>query len=193
MQTRKYSRRRAALAVLALLLAVGALGCGHDGDDWQEATSASGNYVVEFPGKPTTETMQLPNSDLSMQLTKVETSDSAFVLSEGDMTGITPKPLDRVVDATIEGMRAQEDAVALGSVTATEISRTTGDFEGVETRSVSFTIDRLVGKKTAIALIFHRNDTLVSAIVVYEGEADPEAAHRFLSSLKSNPAPDSSA
>jgi len=119
MQTRKYSRRRAALAVLALLLAVGALGCGHDGDDWQEATSASGNYVVEFPGKPTTETMQLPNSDLSMQLTKVETSDSAFVLSEGDMTGITPKPLDRVVDATIEGMRAQEDAVALGSVTAT--------------------------------------------------------------------------
>jgi hypothetical protein len=192
MQSSKYSRR-AALAVLALLITVGVIGCGREGNDWQEATSASGNYVAEFPGQPTTETMQLPNRDLSMQLTKVDTGDSAFVLSEGDLTGFTPKPLDGVVDATIEGMRAEEDAAALGSVTVTEISRTTGDFEGVETRSVSFTIDRLVGKKTVAALIFHRNDTLVSAIVVYEGEADPEAAQRFLSSLKSNPAPDSSA
>jgi hypothetical protein len=52
-----HSWHRAALRLLMLLLAVAAVGCGPAEPEWQEATSASGNYVAEFPAKPTTRTI----------------------------------------------------------------------------------------------------------------------------------------
>src|SRR4029078_495891 len=49
--------RRAALALSVLLITTATVGCGTEqvtqrvvGPEWQEATSASGNYVAEFPG-----------------------------------------------------------------------------------------------------------------------------------------------
>jgi hypothetical protein len=183
MQTKKSRHRWAALTLLMLLVA--GVGCARDGLDWQEATSATGNYVAEFPGKPTMKRDQpTPRGDRVMQMAEVESGDDYFALFEAALNGIVPQPLDVAIDGSIEGVRAYEDSAALGPVTVTGISRTTGDFEGVETRKVTYTLDRLLGKKTVTALSFYRNDAMVVATVVYEGDADSEAVDRFLSSLR---------
>ncbi len=77
-------------------------------------------------------------------------------------------------------------------MTATEISRTTGDFEGVETRKFRV---KLVGRggvdwAALNGLLFYRDDVIVSAIVVTDADIEPSLAERFLSSLKSKPEPD---
>jgi hypothetical protein len=71
MQTKKKRYRWATLTVLIVLMAAAAVWVGREGSDWQEATSASGDYVIEFPGKPSTKTMPIPDSDSSTQLTRL--------------------------------------------------------------------------------------------------------------------------
>jgi len=186
MQTMK----KTALAVLMLLMAVAAVGCVKDAAGWPEATSASGNYVVQFPHEPTTESMKIPNTELSMQLTQSEDDSGYYALAETDLNGVAPNPLDFAVDSSIQGARAKMATKASGPVTATEISRTTGDFVGVETRQfrVKLTGD---GMEYALnGLVFYRDDAIVNAIVVTDADAEPGLAERFLSSLKSKPDPD---
>jgi hypothetical protein len=77
-------------------------------------------------------------------------------------------------------------------VAAREISRTTGDFEGVETRKFRV---KLVGRggsdwAALSGLVFYRDDVIVNAIVVTDANIEPSLAERFLSSLKSKPEPD---
>jgi hypothetical protein len=181
----KNRHRWAPLTLSILLMTAASVGCGRDGPDWQEATSATGNYVMEFPGKPTVKRDQpTPRGDRVLQMTAVGSDERYFGLTEAALNGIVPKSLDVAIDGSIEGVRADEDSAALGPVTATEISRTTGDFEGVETRKVTYTLDRLLGKKTVTSLLFYRNDAMVMAVVVYEGDADSGAVDRFLSSLR---------
>ena len=182
--------RRQALAVLLLLIAAAVVGCGHDGLNWQGATSASGNYVIEFPEPPTTETMKIPNTDLSTHLTQSEADTGYYALAETDLNGITPNPLDMAVDASIEGARARLAAKDSATVTATEISRTTGDFEGVETRQYRVNLTGSDGNFVINGLLFYREDEIVNAIVVNDSDSDPTFAEHFLSSLKSTPEPD---
>ena len=146
---------------------------------------------VEFPGQPSTQTMQIPDSDLSMQLTDFESDSGYFALAETALNGITPYPLDVVVDRSIENARAKMESRHSSPVAAREISRTTGDFEGVETRKFRV---KLVGRGGAnwaalTGLLFYRDDAIVSAFVVTEANIDPSSADRFLSSLKSQPEP----
>jgi hypothetical protein len=72
MQTKKNRYRWATLTLLIVLMTAAAVWFGRDRADWQEATSATGDYVIEFPAQPSTETMPVPNSDLSTQLTDLE-------------------------------------------------------------------------------------------------------------------------
>jgi hypothetical protein len=186
MQT-KMIRRRAALALLVLLITAAAAACGHGGSDWQEVTTASGSYIAEFPGKPTTETQKVPDRDFTMQFTHFDVGGSSFAVAETALNGVAPYSLDDAVDGAIENMRSKEEAESGGTVTATELSRTPGDFEGVETRKFS---SRIAGNGTqweVSGLIFYRDDIMVTALVVFDGEADPESAQRFLSSLKTKP------
>ena len=189
MQSEKNSRR-AGLAVLLLLIGAAVVSCAHDGLTWQEASSASGNYVIDFPEQPSTETTKIPNTDLSMQLTQAEADTGYYALAETDLNGITPNPLDVAVDASIEGARARMAAKGSSTVTATEISRTTGDFEGVETRQYRVTLAGGGGNYVINGLLFYRDDEIVNAIVVNNSDSDPALAEHFLSSLKSKPEPD---
>jgi len=116
------------------LITAAAVWCGRDRADWQEATSATGDYVIEFPGQPSTETMQIPDSALSTRLTDLEADSGYYALAETNLIGITPNPLDVVVDSSIENARAKMESRHSSPVAAREISRTTGDFKGVETR-----------------------------------------------------------
>ena len=182
-------RRSISLAILVLsLVAAGCRSSGPappalTGPEWQEATSASGNYVAEFPGKAKAETQQVPGSDLSISFTTFESGGDAFTLSETALNGVAPYPLDDAVDGAVESARAGQEA-EWGAVTATERSRTTGDFEGVETRRFSYDLAGGDEKVTMSALIFYRDDVIVQAIMVSDEESDAEAADRFLSSVK---------
>jgi hypothetical protein len=192
MQTKKSRYRWATLTLLIVLMTAAAVWCGRDGADWQEATSATGDYVIEFPGPPSTETMQLPDSDLSTQLTALEADSGYYVRAETALNGITPNPLDVAVDSSIENARAKMESRHSTPVAARQISRTTGDFEGVETRKFRV---KLVGRGGAdwaalTGLLFYRDDVIVSAIVVTDPNFEPSLAERFLSSLKSKPESD---
>ena len=187
---RMKTSRPAALAVLMLLMIAAAVGCAKEGNDWHEATSATGNYIAEFPEPPTTESTKIPNTDLSMQLTQSEADTGYYAIAETALNGITPNELDFAVDNSIEGARAKLATKSDGAVTATEVSRTTGDFEGVETREYRV---NLTGGGTDFALdglIFYRDDTIVNAIVVTDADIHTTFAEHFLSSLKSAPEPD---
>jgi hypothetical protein len=167
------SLRWATLTLLIVLMTAAAVWCGRDGADWQEATSATGDYVIEFPGQPSTE-RQIPDSDLSTQLTDLEADSGYYALAETALNGITPNPLDVVVDSSIENARAKMESRHSSPVAAREISRTTGDFEGVETRKFRV---KLVGRGgvdwTALnGLLFYRDDVIVSAIVVTDADID---------------------
>jgi hypothetical protein len=143
MQTKKSRYRWATLTLLIVLITAAAVWCGRDRADWQEATSATGDYVIEFPGQPSTETMQIPDSALSTQLTDLEADSGYYALAETALIGITPNPLDVVVDSSIENARAKMESRHSSPVAAREISRTTGDFKGVETRKFRV---KLVGR-----------------------------------------------
>ena len=177
------TRHRAWLALLVLLSTVAAVGCGSAAPEWQEATTASGNYTAEFPGKPTTRTQAVPGSDLSIQFTEFESGKNSFAISETALNGITPYPLDEAVDGSIESARAGEESSSGRTVTATDISRTTGDFEGVETRRYSVNLVGGDANWTIDGLIFYRDDAIVAPTVVSKGASDPESVDRFLSSL----------
>ena len=192
MQTKKSRYRWATLTLLTVLITAAAVWCGRDRADWQEATSATGDYVIEFPGQPSTETMQIPDSALSTRLTDLEADSGSYALAETNLIGITPNPLDVVVDSSIENARAKMESRHSSPVAATEISRTTGDFKGVETRKFRV---KLVGRGGAdwaalTGLLFYRNDVIVSAFVVTDANIEPSLAERFLSSLKSKSEPD---
>jgi hypothetical protein len=178
------NRHRTSFSLVVLVLTVAAVGCGHTETKWHEAKSASGNYVAEFPGEPTTRTQTAPGSDMSIQLTLLESEGNAFNLSETALQGNAPYPLDDAVDMSVESARAGQEKSAGRTVTATELSRTTGDFEGVETRRFSYTL--VVGDARAImsSLLFYRDDVIVQAIVVSDSEADSEAVNHFLSSVR---------
>lgn len=188
------SWRRAALALVVLLFSVAAVGCGPfqltelaervTGPEWQEATSTSGNYVAVFPGKPRTTTESVPGTDLSVDLVLFESGDDAFALSELAMNGIEPNPLDEAVDGAIEGARAALES-EWDTVTATEVSRTNGEFEDVESRRYSC---HLVGEGhefVASGLMFYRDDVLVHAMTVTDKNVDAKVIERFLSSVRS--------
>jgi hypothetical protein len=180
---------RGTLTLLVSLVA--AVACGHDTIDWQETTSATGNYVIEFPGQPNTGTMPIPNSDRSPQLTDLEADTGYYALSETPLTALTPNSLDSVVDASIENARKKLASKHGGSVLATEVSRSTGDFEGVETRRYRENLVVGGGVGAAVTgLAFYRNGAMVYAVVVTDFDIDPELAQHFLSSLRSKPAPD---
>ncbi len=192
MQTKKNRYRWTTLTLLIVLMTAAAVWLGSDRADWQGATSATGDYVIEFPGQPSTETMQIPDSDLSMQLTALEADSGYYALFETALNGITPNPLDVAVDSSIESARAKMESRRSSPVAVREISRTTGDFEGVETRKFRV---KLVGRGGAdwaalSGLVFYRDDVIVSAIVVTDPYIEPSLAERFLSSLKSKPEPD---
>ena len=192
MQTKKSRYRWATLTLLTVLITAAAVWCGRDRADWQEATSATGDYVIEFPGQPSTETMQIPDSALSTRLTDLEADSGYYALAETNLIGITPNPLDVVVDSSIENAQAKMESRHSSPVAATEISRTTGDFKGVETRKFRV---KLVGRGGAdwaalTGLLFYRNDVIVSAFVVTDANIEPSLAERFLSSLKSKSEPD---
>jgi len=176
MQTKKSRYRWATLTLLTVLITAAAVWCGRDRADWQEATSATGDYVIEFPGQPSTETMQIPDSALSTRLTDLEADSGYYALAETNLIGITPNPLDVVVDSSIENAQAKMESRHSSPVAATEISRTTGDFKGVETRKFRV---KLVGRGGAdwaalTGLLFYRNDVIVSAFVVTDANIKPE-------------------
>jgi hypothetical protein len=176
MQTKKSRYRWATLTLLIVLITAAAVWCGRDRADWQEATSATGDYVIEFPGQPSTETMQIPDSALSTRLTDLEADSGYYALAETNLIGITPNPLDVVVDSSIENAQAKMESRHSSPVAATEISRTTGDFKGVETRKFRV---KLVGRGGAdwaalTGLLFYRNDVIVSAFVVTDANIKPE-------------------
>ena len=192
MQTKKNRYRWATLTLLIVLMIAAAVWFGRDGADWQEATSATGDYVIEFPGQPSTETMQIPDTDLSTQLTDLEADSGYYALAETALNGITPNPLDVFVDGSIENARAKMESRHSTPIAAREISRTKGDFDGVETRKFRV---KLVGRGGAdwaalSGLLFYRDDVVVSAIVATGADIEPSLAERFLSSLKSKPEPD---
>jgi hypothetical protein len=172
-----------------LLLAVIAVGCGSSrlteltGPKWQEATSASGNYVAEFPGPPKTETKPIPGSDLSIQMVTFEAGGDAFTLTETALNGIAPYPLDEAVDGAIENSRLGQEP-DWGTVTATERSRTTGDIEGLETREYRYDLVGEDDKMMIGGVIFYDGDIIVHAMTVTDSESDAEAVDRFLSSLR---------
>ena len=183
---------RALLGLVLSSLTVVAVGCGSDesakpkAPEWQESISATGHYAATFPRTPTTRTQTLPGNDLGTQLTAVDTENTSYILSETALHGTIPNSLDKGVDNAIEKLRAAEQASSPGQVvTASVVSRTTGSFEGAETRRVTY---RLTGSDpvTIDALMFYRNDTIVQAVVVQKGEADSASADRFLSSLKTH-------
>ncbi|WP_319455482.1 MULTISPECIES: hypothetical protein [unclassified Mycobacterium] len=180
--------RRAALGVL-LLLAVVAVGCGSSklaeltGPKWQEAASASGNYIAEFPGQPKTETKPIPDSGLSIQMTTFDAGGDAFTLSEAALNGIDPYPLDEAVDNAVENARLGQEP-DWGTVTATERSRTTGAIEGLETREYSYDLVGEDDEVTMSGVIFYDGDIVVHAMAVTDSESDAEAVDRFLSSLR---------
>jgi hypothetical protein len=191
-QTKKNSYRWATLTLLIVLMTAAAVWLGSDRADWQVATSATGEYVIEFPGQPSTETMQIPDSDLSTQLTALEADSGYYALAETTLNGITPNPLDVVVDSSIENARAKMESRHSTPVAARKISRTTGDFEGVESRKFRV---KLVGRggsdwAALTGLVFYRDDVIVSAIVVTDPYIEPSLAERFLSSLKRKPESD---
>jgi hypothetical protein len=175
---------RAAFGLVVSLLTVAVVGCGHTQPTWQEATSATGNYVAEFPAKPTTRTLTVPGNDTSAQLTEVTSSGDAYTLSETALSGTGSFSLDAAVDGSMENSRAGQESSSGRPVTATETSRITGDFEGVETRRFSY--DLVEGDKlaTTSSLVFYRNGVVVQALVVADGAADSESVDRFLSSVR---------
>ena len=122
----------------------------------------------------------------------MEADSGYYALAETALNGITPNPLDVVVDSSIENARAKMESRHSIPVAVRVISRTTGDFEGVETRKFRV---KLVGRGGAdwaalTGLLFYRDDVVVSAIVVTDPNIEPSLAERFLSSLKSKPEPD---
>jgi hypothetical protein len=184
----RYWRRVLLGLALSSLTAV-AVGCGSEetakpnAPEWQEAISATGHYAATFPRTPTTRTQPVPDN-LESQLTAVDTENTSYILSETALHGKIPNSLDKGVDNCIETLRAAEQAESGGQVvTATVVSRTTGNFEGAETRRVTY---RLTGSDpvTIDALMFYRDDAIVQALVVQKGVADSVSADRFLSSLK---------
>ena len=70
--------------------------------DWYEATSASGRYVAEFPGPPTTRTLTVPGSDHVLTSHGGRVWRLAYGLSEAPLNGADPRPLDEAVDDSIE-------------------------------------------------------------------------------------------
>jgi hypothetical protein len=192
LQTKKNRYRRATLTLLIVLITAAAVWLGRERADWQEAISATGDYVIEFPGQPSPETIQIPISDLSTQLTDLQVDSGYYALAETALNGIAPNSLDVVVDGAIENARAKMESKRSSPVAVREISRTTGDFEGVETRKFRV---KLVGRGGAdwaalTGLFFYRDDVVVSAVVATDANNEPTMAEHFLSSLKSRPEPD---
>lgn len=192
MVTKKNRYRWATLTLLMMLITAAAILLGQDRADWQEATSATGDYVIEFPGQPNTETMPIPNSDLSAQVIILEAASGYYALAETALNGITPNPLDVAIDGSIESARAKAESEESSPIAVREISRTTGDFEGVETRKFRVKLIGRGGSDLAAlsGLAFYRDDTLVNAIVVTDANTDPALAERFFASLKSKPEQD---
>ena len=74
-------------------------------------------------------------------------------------------------------------------MTATPISRTIGEFEGVETRRFAYALNDGNTRAILNSLLFYRNGVVVQAIVVSNDEDDEselESVNRFLSSLKTS-------
>jgi hypothetical protein len=136
-----------------------------------------------------TTSSNFPDS-LSLRLTDLDADTGYYALVEIPLNGIRPRSLDSAVDASVEDGRAKVESGRNTPVTATEISRTTGDFEGVETRKYRV---NLAGDGFDFALnglIFYRNDFMVRALVSSNADIDHELAEHFLTSLKTNPQPD---
>ncbi len=155
---------------------------------WQEATTASGNYVAMFPGEPTAETFQ--KSDFVVNELSSTDDRSFYGLTEMPLNGVPPDPLDVAVDNSIEGARAGREP-SWGPTTKTELSRSTGDIHGTETRRYRFELTADGHKAIVESLIFYRNDVQVQGMVVSDGSANSE---RFLSSVRpAEPAQDEAA
>jgi hypothetical protein len=107
-----------------------------------------------------------------------------FTLAETPLDGQTPLPLDEAVDRSIEGARAAASQASGAPTTATQVSRTTGNFEGVETRRVVWDVTTGNDKATFTAAMFYRNNVVVQAVAVSNKGADSASVDRFLSSLR---------
>ncbi len=163
------------ILVMTTLVVVAAVAYMSSEPDWYEATSGSGRYVAEFPEPPTTRTIPVPGSDALMQVTEAESGDIMYGLAEAPMNGADPRPLDETVDRL---------EASYGGTTE-EIARNTGSFEGVETREVTFNLNRDGKKAPTRSLIFYQDGYAVQAVVSADNELDVEAAERFLSSVAS--------
>lgn len=171
--------------LLVLLLTTIGVGCAHTTkSEWHEVTSARGDYVMEFPGETTTRTQSNPGTGVSIQQTSSEFGGIVFILAETPLNGVASAPLDEAVQGSLEAIRAGTPSSSAAPVTVNEISRTTGKFDGVETRM--FACELIDGNKRGLvnSLLFVRNDVVVQATVVSNNEADSESVDRFLSSLK---------
>ncbi|WP_159228947.1 hypothetical protein [Mycolicibacterium vanbaalenii] len=134
-----------------------------------------------------TRTESAPDSPISTQFTFSESDEHSFGIVETTLNGIAAYPLDEAVDRSIEGSRADREEHTGGPVTVSEIWRTTGNFDGAETREFGYQLIDGDEKTTVNSVLFYRDGNVVQAMVVYDGEADQEAVDRFLSSLASEP------
>jgi hypothetical protein len=170
---------------IGAMLLLRAFGYFHDNAvQWQFSSTASGNYTAEFPGETTTETIDIPNSEMSMQMTSLDLGNMYFVLADLDIPAGAPVSLDDGVNAAIQAMRLDRTA-NWGSVEVDESPRATGDFEGNETREFSVVIKGDGHTARIKGLLFHQDGHLVQAVVLAMGILDMEQATRFLSSLRS--------
>jgi hypothetical protein len=152
---------------------------------WREARSALGKYVALFPAEPTTRTEPADNG-MTASFTMSDSQNITFSLLEAPLNGNAPKPLDEVVDIVVEGMRVALGPPSGTTVTATPLSRTTGDFEGVETREFSYELIRGNTRAIATSMVFYRDDVLVQALVMSNNETEAPTVARFLTSLRPN-------
>lgn len=178
---------RIGLKLLLLLLAAAVFGCSASQSEWHEVTSPSGDYVAEFPAETSTSTQTDPNTGMAVQVIGTDYGDLFFGLAEGPADCSIPTRLDEAIDQVVEHVRTLmlPPSSSTAAVTANQISRTTGEFEGVETRRVAykFFVDG-AATETMTTLLFCRDDTLVQLTVLSNDEADSESVNRFLTSLK---------
>lgn len=171
--------------ILAPTLAVLAVGCGQQaGSAWHQVTSPLGDYVIEFPGEPTTFPLTDARTNRTFQAITSDYEDITYSMFERPLDGVPPMHLDEAVDGSMEFVRANTPPSSAAPVRATQVSRTTGDFDGAETRKFVFELINGNTRALVSSLMFYRNDTVVQAMVVSNDETESGSVDRFLSSLK---------
>lgn len=150
---------------------------------WLEAISATGHYVVDVP--TTTLVMHAPaENGLQAHITRAETADATFTLTETPLQGTARRPLDEATDRTIEGAMETLSADTGAPVTVTEETRSTVEVAGAQARRVSCALSDGATTMTLAALTFYRDDALIQATVL--GNAAQTDTDRFLQSVRPN-------